>query len=258
MTRMKIGYCPLASGSKGNCILVKTEQATLLFDMGISLKQLENALHRFAINIEEIDAVIVSHEHTDHICGIPALVKRHPIPIIANADTTKALFAYAKTTLPCKIFVTGEPFSFKDVKVHPFSVQHDTLDPVAFTVGYKEEKLGICTDLGFATTFIERHLSGCTYLYIESNHDIEMVHASSRSFVYKQRVLSRQGHLSNESAAALLKKIIHKKLRHIYLAHLSEECNTKEKAIESVRNKIGSSIQLDVALQWESSSFVEF
>ena len=232
---MKI-FCPLASGSKGNCLFLGSASTKLLIDAGISLKQIKERLESIGESIENIDAVLITHEHSDHIRGLDMLIKRYQIPVLANAQTAKALAFSLKQTPKYKIFSTGETFEFGDILIHPFSIQHDTVDPIAITAKIDGVKFGICTDLGFATSLVKKHLEECHCLYLESNHEPSMVHASPRPMIYKQRVLSRQGHLSNEACASLLKEVSHKDLKHVYLAHLSSECNHPEVAFMKSKN----------------------
>lgn len=257
-----IGFCPLASGSKGNCIYLGTEHTKILIDAGISGRAIKKKLEEIDVSIEEIDAVLVTHEHSDHIMGLKVLANRLNIPIIANSETAKGIAGYLKSVPKFKIFATGESFEFGDLDIHPFTIQHDTPDPVAFTIKTDEYKMGFCTDLGFATTLVEQKLKNCDFLYLEANHTPSMVHASARPLIYKQRVLGRHGHLSNEDCAALVQKIIHDKLKKIYLAHLSEECNAPEAALATVRGALGSySVDLSVAHQNQISTptlFKEF
>lgn len=225
-------FCPLASGSKGNSLLLGTESTKVLIDAGLSLKQIEQKLSQLQVDIKQIDAILVTHEHSDHIKGLDVIARQLNIPILANSETARAIYDVHKCSFKFKIFSTGEMFEFGDISFHPFSIQHDTVDPVAFTAQLGGKKIGICADIGFATSLVKAHLKECDYLYIESNHEPSMVYASSRPMVYKQRVLSRQGHLSNQSCAELLKEIYHSKLKKIYLAHLSQECNRKELALK--------------------------
>lgn len=227
-------FCPLASGSSGNAIYLGTEKVKVLFDVGISFKTLKERLDEIEVDIESIDAVVISHEHADHIKGLEMLTKKLGIPVFCNSDTAKMICQLIDVRPKMKIFSTGEDFTFGDLEIHPFSIQHDTLDPVAFAIKFAGIKIGICTDLGFATKLVENHLSGCDYLYLEANHDEDLVHACSRPLVYKQRVLSRQGHLSNRMAGELISKIHHLELKHVWLAHLSTECNNPDLAIKTV------------------------
>lgn len=246
------GFCPLASGSKGNAIFLGTENTRILIDAGISAKTISDRLKEIQVNLSDIDAILISHEHTDHIKGISSLALKYKIPVFANSETAKAIIDTLNESPKFKIFSTGETFEFGDLEIHPFSVQHDTLDPVAFTIKTGDLKLGFCTDLGFATTLVKSHLKNSDYLYIEANHQPTMVHASSRPLIYKQRVLSRQGHLSNDECANLLADVAHPHLKHIHLAHLSQECNHPDLALEIVRTKLntlGYNPQISIAFQ---------
>jgi len=230
------GFCPLASGSKGNCVYLGTGNTKILVDAGLSAKSIVAKLSEINVDIGDIDAILVTHEHSDHIQGLRVLAFKYGIPVFANNETAKGIVEYYRECPKFKIFATGETFEFGDLEIHPFSIQHDTLDPVAFTIKLNDLKLGFCTDLGFVTSLVQNHLQNCDYLYVEANHQPSMVHASARPMVYKQRVLSRTGHLSNEACGDLLRKIASPKLKHVHLAHLSSECNTPETAINVVRS----------------------
>jgi phosphoribosyl 1,2-cyclic phosphodiesterase len=243
------GFCPLASGSKGNCVYLGTKNSKVLIDAGISTKNIKERLGEIGVDLSEIDAVFVSHEHTDHIQGLKVLALKHNIPIIANSQTAKAILDELDECPKFKIFQTGEPFEFQDLHVHPFSIQHDAVDPVAFTFSFDTYKVGVCTDLGFVTSLVTHHLSKCNLLYVESNHKPSMVHASARPMSYKQRVLSRMGHLSNEACGKLLTEVSHDALKQIYLAHLSSECNSPEVALSTVSSILEESgIRIPIAI----------
>ncbi|MBY0528902.1 MAG: MBL fold metallo-hydrolase [Rhabdochlamydiaceae bacterium] len=256
-----IGFCPLASGSKGNCIYIGTSTTKILIDAGLSGKMITERLAKIGVDIRKIDAILVTHEHSDHIRALGVLSSRYRIPVLANSDTAKALLGLIDEELKLKIFSTGETFEYGDIEVHPFSIQHDAVDPVAFTLRACGLKLGFCADLGFATTLVANQLKECDYLYLEANHQPEMVHASSRPAVYKQRVLSRQGHLSNEQCAELLERIYHPGLKHVHLAHLSSECNSFDLALKIVENKLlqlGGKTEVSIALQDQISRSFSF
>lgn len=246
---MQKGFCPLASGSKGNAIYFKSGQTQILIDAGLSARALQKRLAEIDVDLADIDAILVSHEHTDHIRGLNVLALKMGIPVLANNETAKGIYAALKECPQFKIFSTGETFEFGDMEIHPFSVQHDTPDPVAFTLRVDSLKVGICTDLGFATTLVKRELQECDYLYLEANHDPSMVHACARPQVYKHRVLGRCGHLSNEACGNLLDEVYHSNLKHVHLAHLSEECNSEEKALSTVKNILKKEIKLSIAPQ---------
>jgi len=246
---MKEGYCPLASGSKGNCIYFGTKKTKILVDAGISGAATKRKLEEIDIDLAEIQAIVISHEHTDHIAGLQTLAFRYGIPVYANAETAKGICAALGNCPKFKIFSTGENFAIEDIIIHPFSVQHDTADPVAFTLHADGLKVGICTDLGFPTTLVRSRLKDCDYLMLEANHEPSMVHACSRPMIYKQRVLGRNGHLSNAECASLLAEVMGDNLKHIHLAHLSQECNAEATALDTVRKKIGEKIDVDIAPQ---------
>jgi phosphoribosyl 1,2-cyclic phosphodiesterase len=255
------GFCPLASGSKGNCIYLGTSQTKVLIDAGISAKAVKERLAEIHVDLSEIDAILISHDHTDHIQGLKVLAYKLGIPVLANSETAKGIVATFQDCPKFKIFSTGETFEFGDLEIHPFSVQHDTLDPVAFTIRSEGLKLGFCTDLGFVTSLVQNQLQDCDYLYIEANHQPSMVHASSRPWVYKQRVLSRSGHLSNEACGELLRNVFSPKLKHVHLAHLSSECNSPETALSVVRGILeahGIHLEMCVAPQHMISKAIYF
>lgn len=255
------GICPLSSGSAGNLIYLGTKKTKLLFDVGLSFRKINEKLAEINLEINDIDGIVISHEHSDHIKGIEQIAKHTTIPILCNGDTAKAICEVIDTRPNFQIFSTGEAFTFQDITIHPFSIQHDTLDPVAFSLTFDDIKVGICTDLGFASNLVAHHLKDCDYLYIEANHEEAMVHACARPLIYKKRVLGRQGHLSNKACAELITKIHHKKLKHIYLAHLSSECNDPDVALKTVSDhmeKNGLNTPLSIAHQHEISKKILF
>ncbi len=250
-------FCPLASGSKGNVIYLETERTKLLIDAGLSAKATRDRLRLINVDINDIDAILITHEHSDHMKGLEILAAgKQKIPVFANSDTAKAICSNLNKIPPFKIFSTGETFEFGDIEIHPFSVQHDTLDPVMFTLKIGMTKLAICTDLGFVTTLVTTHLRNCNYIYVESNHEPSMVYACPRPMIYKQRVLGRQGHISNEACAALLKEVSHPNLKHVYLAHLSEECNNPELALKTVKKSLPDYVNLSIAYQNKISHLI--
>ena len=231
-----IGLCPLASGSKGNCVYLGSEETKVLIDCGMSGKAIGQRLEQIGVSINEIEAILVTHEHGDHIRGLKVLAGKHGIEVFANHETAKECVRQLGFCPKFKIFSTGQKFVFKDLLVEPFSIPHDTVEPVAFSIESCGYKLGICTDLGFASTLVQNCLENSHCLYVESNHHIPLVQESSRPYVYKQRVLSRSGHLSNEDCGRLLQSLYWPKLEKIYLAHLSSECNTPELALSCTQN----------------------
>jgi len=247
-----IGFCPLASGSKGNCIYLGTKNTKILIDAGLSGKAIKNKLSEIGVDIADIDAVLITHDHTDHIQGLRVLAYRLGIPVLANVGTATGIVERFNDTAQFKLFTTGETFEFGDIEIHPFTIQHDTADPVAFVMKFDGLKLGFCTDLGFVTSLVKNKLQGCDYLYIEANHQPSMVHSSPRPMIYKQRVLGRSGHLSNEACGQLLAEVAEDNLKQVYLAHLSQECNSPEVALETVKEQLkGTPYTPKLSIAWQ-------
>jgi phosphoribosyl 1,2-cyclic phosphodiesterase len=256
-----LGFCPLASGSKGNSIFIGTKNTRVLIDAGISYSALLKRLSEINVDIQTIQAVLITHEHGDHIRGVDVLCNNLNIPVFANLETAKGIAQVFPVRPKFKIFTTGESFVFGDLEIHPFGIPHDTLEPVAFTVKTDSLKLGFCADIGHVTPVVKRALNLCDYLYLEANHQPSMVHASHRPQIYKQRVLSKQGHLSNDDCAALLEHLAHPELKHVHLAHLSSECNSPELALKIAQEsltKVGSNSQLSIAYQDRVSRCIYF
>lgn len=255
------GFCPLASGSKGNAIFLGTDQVRILIDAGISASMLDKRLKEIDVDLKTIQAILITHEHTDHIQGLTVLAEKLNIPVFANAETAKGICSALLIRPRFKIFTTGEPFTFCDLEIRPFSIPHDTLDPVAFAIQMGSIKMGFCTDLGHATSLVKKQLEGCDYLYLEANHQPSMVHSSHRPMIYKQRVLSKQGHLSNEECAHLLASVSHPGLKHVHLAHLSSECNTPEVALKTVQDALiacNKNVEISIAYQEKVSKAIRF
>lgn len=255
------GFCPLASGSKGNALFLGTPSARVLIDAGISTQALVERLRQIDVELDTIQAILVTHEHSDHIRGLKVLTERIRAPILANVETAKAIYATLGIRTGFKIFTTGESFALQDLTIHPFSIPHDTLDPVAFAIETQGLKLGFCTDLGHVTSLVKKQLHMCDYLCLEANHEPSMVHASSRPLIYKERVLGRQGHLSNAACAELLVSLDRSRLKHVHLAHLSSECNHPEVALRIVREALqgkGAVPELSLAYQDRISKAIFF
>lgn len=255
------GFCSLASGSRGNSLYLGTENTKLLIDVGLSLRALKVKLTEIGVAIEEISAILITHEHSDHILGLKSLCQKYKIPIFANSQTAHAIYKNLGFSPEFKIFTTGESFTFQGITIFPFSITHDAVDPVGFTLSFSGIKFGICTDCGFVTALIKHHLQKCHYLFVEANHDPHMVHACPRPLVYKQRVLGRSGHLSNEACSELVKELLHENLRHVQLGHLSKECNHPIKALEAVQgalNLLSHKIPLHIASQEEIGEKIYF
>jgi len=220
--------CILASGSRGNAVYVSGGSTSILIDAGLSGIEIERRLNSKGIYPEDLDAIVVSHEHTDHIQGVGVLSRRFNLPIYMSAKTEKASVSHLGNVRVIKNFECGSPFTVKDLSIHPFSISHDAEDPSGFTVNQNGTKVGIATDLGIATSMVKEHLKGCSLLILEANHDEDMLINGPYPWPIKQRIKSRTGHLSNEASKNLLKELQHDRLKHVILAHLSQINNTPQ------------------------------
>jgi phosphoribosyl 1,2-cyclic phosphodiesterase len=242
--------CMLASGSKGNAIYVSGGSTSILIDAGLSGIEIERRLNSKGLYPEDLDAIIVSHEHTDHIQGVGVLSRRFNLPVYMSSKTEKASVSQLGNVRVIKNFECGSPFMIKDLFIHPFSISHDAEDPSGFTINQNGTKVGIATDLGIATSMVKEHLKGCSLLILEANHDEDMLINGPYPWPIKQRIKSRAGHLSNEASKNLLKELQHDRLKYVILAHLSQTNNTPQKALCEVSRAITHcNPQLDVATQ---------
>ncbi len=243
--------CPLASGSKGNSVFVSTPETALLIDAGLSGVEIQKRLSLLGQAPEHLKAIIITHEHSDHVKGAGILSRRFDIPVYITPKTYAACPHLGKID-QLHFFECGTAFALADLKVVPFSISHDARDPSGLTLTFQQKKIGIATDLGIATGLVKEHLKNCQVIYIESNHDPEMLINGSYPWHLKQRIKSRTGHLSNMDTRNLLSEILDQEgdqaLTHVILAHLSEENNCPHKAAaEVVKGLNGSKIALSVA-----------
>lgn len=247
MTNNSFCVCPLASGSKGNSLFVSCNNTSLLIDAGLSGVEIERRLNTINIDPESLRAIIITHEHSDHVKGAGILSRRFNIPVYITQKTWQACSNLGKIENLC-FFECGIPFKIDQILITPFSISHDAKDPVGMTLEHKNRKIGIATDLGIATTLVKEHLKNSNILYLESNHDPEMLINGSYPWHLKQRIKSRTGHLSNMDAKMLVSELKTDCLKHVILAHLSEENNCPEKAVLEVSKSLNASnIGLHVA-----------
>jgi len=223
-----VRFAVLGSGSRGNATLIQAGATTVLLDCGFSLAQLEQRLARRALRVQDLDAVVVTHEHGDHVGGVAVLARTYGLPVWATPGTARAAGLHL---LPeCRLFDCHAPFAIDDVHVAPFPVPHDAREPCQFVFGDGARRLGILTDVGCSTPHIIASLNGCDALMLECNHDLTMLVTGEYSPRLKQRVGGRHGHLNNDQAAGLLAALDRSKLRHLVAAHLSEKNNRPELA----------------------------
>lgn len=227
---MKI--CSLASGSKGNCLFLETGGVRLLVDAGLSLKEISSRLTDARIAPESIHAVLVTHEHIDHIRSAGSFARRHNVPVLISYATRQAAERYLHKA-PLVEFETGYSFTFRGILIDPFPLSHDCCDPVGFVVESHEGRAGSATDLGMVTRLVREKLKGCRALNLESNHDPEMLLNGPYPWHLKQRIKSRHGHLSNQESLELLHDLAHEGLAALVMAHLSEVNNHPDKVAET-------------------------
>ena len=216
--------CLLGSGSSGNATLVATDRTRILFDAGFSCLQIRKRLATIGEDYKALDAVVVSHEHSDHVKGLEVLQRQTGVRIHAT-QLTKSALAWKKGEPEIALFEAGNAFSVGDVVIETFTISHDAIDPVGFCARGDGSKISIVTDLGYMTNSVRYHLSGSDLLVLESNHDLEMLKSGPYPWEIKQRVMSRDGHLSNAAAAEFLRKDWDRKARTVVLAHLSSQNN---------------------------------
>jgi phosphoribosyl 1,2-cyclic phosphodiesterase len=230
----------LASGSSGNAVLVETPGTRLLVDCGLSGAEAAKRISAAGCLPEEISAILVSHEHADHIQGVGVMARRFGVPVYLTQGTLAGSNGQLKQGVRTRNMEAGEEFSVGEVRVRPFSIPHDAADPVGFTFSWGGVKAGLATDIGFSTALIRQHLSGCNLLILEANHDPALLQGSSYPWEVKRRIRGRKGHLSNEEAGQLLERVLHDGLEEVVLAHLSEKNNRPELALQEARRALES------------------
>ncbi len=234
--------CSIASGSSGNCIYVGSDTTHLLLDVGISGKRIESGLEQLDITGRDIDGIMITHEHADHIQGLGIMARRYGIPIYATKGTIEAIKGISTLGKIDEglfhVVKADERFTIKDLVVNPMIISHDAADPVAYRVQYGKEKVAVCTDIGYYNEYTVESLKNMDAILLEANHDVNMLQVGPYPYPLKRRILGDRGHLSNENSGKLLSDILHDGLKHIFLGHLSKENNLPELAYETVRMEI--------------------
>ncbi len=242
----------IASGSSGNCIYVGDKDTHILIDVGISKKRIEEGLKLKDINPFDIDAIFITHEHSDHISGLGVISRKYNIPIYATKETIDYIRFMCSNVNGCKgglgvideslfnVINVEEEILIKDLKIKPFHIYHDALDPVGYKISSETKSVAVATDIGHFDEYIIDVLSDLDAILIEANHDIRMLEISSYPYSLKQRILSDSGHMCNEVCGCLLNNIVSPRLKKIILGHLSKENNFPELALRSVCNEINN------------------
>ena len=247
-------FCSIASGSSGNCIYVGSECAHVLVDIGISGKKMEQGLNSLDLTGRDIDGILITHEHSDHIKGLGVIARKYGIPIYATGGTVDAMLRCGSLgKIPEGIFREireDQAFEIKDLRINPFTIPHDAAQPVGYRLECGESSVGIATDLGKYNDYIIENLQNLDAILLEANHDIRMLQVGKYPYYLKQRILGDRGHLSNENAGRLLCRLLHDNMKAVFLGHLSRENNYEALAYETVCSEVTMGEN-----PWKSSDF---
>ena len=227
-----LAVCVLASGSKGNAIYISDGLTAILIDAGLSATEIKRRLKSRGLNPKDLDAILVTHEHSDHIQAVGVLSRQLKLPVYLSRNIEKKVSMGSIHEI--RTFKSGLTFQIKNLAVRPFAVSHDAADPVGFTIGQNGSRIGVATDLGTVTPRVKENLKHCHLLILEANHDPDMLINGPYPRYLKQRIRSSSGHLSNGQSKRLLMELQHKDLEHVILAHLSQTNNAPQKVLAEV------------------------
>jgi phosphoribosyl 1,2-cyclic phosphodiesterase len=252
----------LGSGSAGNAIVVSAGNTRVLVDAGFSARDLARRLKQLGLGAEEIHAIVVTHDHGDHTRGAGVFARRHATPLYMTDRTREACDGLLRGGEDVRAYEPGRPFTIGDVRVESFLTVHDAADPVGVAVVDECTglRLGVATDLGRPTAQIRHALAMCDLLILEANHDDVLLRTSAYPWSVKRRIASSHGHLSNQAAARFAVELLHPRLAGVVLAHLSNECNRPELALQAVRAALegaGWSGHLEVARQDQPTAWLD-
>lgn len=247
----------LASGSRGNCTLIHDDNTAVLIDIGISTRQLKKSLNTLHLNLEDLDAILITHEHIDHIKGLKTFTKNHQIPIYSKANTLKQIAINQKFTAEnlSKLCILPENnFAIGNLTINHFAISHDAIDPVGYSIYQTkkstkkiQQKITLATDLGFVSDSVKTELEASDTLILEANHDLNLLQNGQYPWSLKKRILGTRGHLSNLDAGYTVSNL-QKKPQQIILAHLSEQNNTPDIALNTVKRIFDEQHLSDIAL----------
>lgn len=244
---MGVSVAVLASGSRGNSTLLSSSRTHILVDAGLSCREISKRLKSLGLDADTLSAILITHEHVDHISGLRVLAKKMKVPVFMTGATHRAWSKAlrdengdAPKIEKLEVFASGHKFHVGDIEVTPFTIPHDAIDPVGFTFRAEGVKVAIATDLGYLPISVIDHLRGCEVLVIESNHDLEMLRGGPYPWSVKQRVMSRVGHLSNEALADFFSSDYDGQAAYVVLAHLSEHNNHPEVARRAAEQALGT------------------
>ena len=232
--------CPLFSGSSGNASLIRANNTTVLIDAGVSASAIEAELQKLHVHPGQIDAIVVTHEHIDHIRGIGALSRKYDLPVYANSGTWQAMGKMVGRIQPKnqRVFQSNGDFYIRDIGLYPYIISHDAAEPVGYCITCRGHKVSFLTDLGRFTNKLLEIIAGSDLVLVESNHDVEMLKSGPYPAALKRRISSDKGHLSNEDAAKAVVMLANTGVRGVILGHLSQQNNRETLALETVKKAL--------------------
>lgn len=237
-----MNLCSICSGSSGNCIYVGDNNTHIMVDAGVSGKKMESGMNELDLSLKDMNGILITHEHSDHIKGLGVVARKYGIPIYATGGTIEAMKTMKQLgKIPEELFheiKADNDFYINEILVKPFEISHDAAEPVGYRFEKGDKSIGIATDLGYYSDYTIDKLKGLDVLLLEANHDVHMLQVGAYPYYLKQRILGKRGHLSNESSGQLLSRILHDGLKTVLLGHLSKENNYAELAYETVRLEI--------------------
>lgn len=257
-------FCSLYSGSTGNSSLIQTENTKILIDAGESAKKITEALASIHIEPTQIDAILITHEHSDHIKGLGTFSKKYNVPVYANIETWNAMLVQKeKLNIENIKYFTFNKFEIGDFSILPFSIPHDAANPCGFNIFYKDKKISVATDIGHMTTDIVNNLCNSSFILLEANYDPNILKCSSYPYPLKQRICGPNGHLSNDVAGKTISYLVKHGLNTVMLGHLSKENNFPELAYKTVvehliENNVNENLfNLSVANRYNVSPIID-
>lgn len=258
-------FCSLYSGSSGNSLFIENNNTKILVDAGVSGKKIIEGLDSINVNPEEIDAILVTHEHSDHVQSLGTFSKKFDIPVYANSNTWSKIPKEIEKIGEKNVFTfkTSEDFTIGDLVIHPFKTPHDAIESCGFNIYNGKTKMSIATDLGHVTPEIQNCLNGSKFVLLEANYEPEVLRICSYPYLLKSRIAGPNGHLSNNMAGETISKLIESGLATVMLGHLSKESNFPEMAYQTVLSELENrkfkkgTVDLSVASRFEPSKLVE-